>query len=244
MYKKAIGALGGRFMISREVKALCDEHGLGRWEMYFRGRCGVLGEVHPDVVLAAAPFFEPGFVRATWEGGRSLPAEKAAVLFAGACADWGRRNLAFDGAGRLADLLTKATAAASPAAAPLFAGWRALPLPDDGPGRAAHALQVAREHRGGMHAVAVAAAGLDLLMATIVGSDESGAPLDYRSTAEVARFLSWPEPYPVPAEEDLAKRAHAERLTDALVAPAYDVLTDGEAAELGELLREAQAAVN
>ncbi len=39
--KAAIGALGGGFMISREVKALCERHGLGPREMYFRGRCGV-----------------------------------------------------------------------------------------------------------------------------------------------------------------------------------------------------------
>ncbi|WP_066365215.1 SCO6745 family protein [Herbidospora mongoliensis] len=244
MYKKAIGSLGGRFMISREVKALCDEHGFGRWEMYFRGRCGVLGEVDAEVVIAGAPFFEPGFVRAMWEGGRSLPAEKGAFLYANACAAWGRRNLAFDGAGRLADLLTKATSAASPLAAPLFAGWRALPLPDDAPGRAAHALQVAREHRGSMHAIAVAAALIDPLMATLVGHYESGAPRSYTSTAEVARFMSWPEPYPVPADEDMEKRARAEELTDVLVAPAYAVLTDGEARELGELLRDAQASVN
>lgn len=244
MYKKAIGSLGGRFMISREVKALCDEQGLGRWEMYFRGRCGVLGEVDAEVVIAVAAFFEPGFVRARWEGGRSLPAEKAALLYAGACAAWGRRNLAFDGAGRLADLLTKATSNASPLAAPLFAGWRALPMPDDAPARAAHALQVAREHRGGMHAIAVAAGLLDPLMATLVGSAEAGMPRTPSGTAEVARFLSWPEPYPVPAEEDLDKRARAEELTDVLVAPAYTVLTEGETRELGELLKVAQARVN
>ncbi|WP_459798632.1 SCO6745 family protein [Herbidospora sp. RD11066] len=243
MYKKAIGSLGGRFMISREVRALCEETGLGRWEMYFRGRCGVLGEVDAEVVVAVALFFEPGFVRAQWESGRSLPAEKAAFLYAQACANWGRRNLAFDGAGRLADLLTKATSAASPLAAPLFAGWRALPLPEDAPARAAHALQVAREHRGAMHSIAVAAGLIDPLMATLVGSEESGAPRTAASTAEVARFLSWPEPYPVPAEEDVEKRARAEELTDVLVAPAYSVLTGGEAEELGELLREAEASV-
>ena len=104
--KTAIQTLGGGFMISREAKALCDRHGLDGRQMYFRGRCGVLGEVDADVVLSAVVFFPAEHVRESWEGGRKLPAAEAAELYASACHDWGRRKLAgFSGAGRLAELL-------------------------------------------------------------------------------------------------------------------------------------------
>src|SRR3954465_412627 len=104
--KAAIGALGGGFMISREVKYLCERTGLGAREMYFRGRCGVLGEVDPDVIVAATLFFPAEHVRESWEGGRKLPVDEAAELYANACHEWGHRKLAgFDAADRLSELL-------------------------------------------------------------------------------------------------------------------------------------------
>ncbi|MBX6383262.1 MAG: hypothetical protein IRZ07_09885 [Microbispora sp.] len=238
--KAAVGALGGGFMLSREVKALCERHALGPREMYFRGRCGVLGEVDADVVLAAVVFFPAGHVRASWEGGRRLPAEQAAAQYAGACHDWGRRKLAgFGGADRLAELLAAVAEAADPSCAPLFAGWRAMPRPAGGPALAAHLLHVVRELRGARHATAVVAHGLSPLEATLARTDAAEAPIPYERTSDVARFLAWPEPYPVPSAEVMERRAAAEKLTDDLVAPAYAVLGPAELAELCGLLEEA-----
>lgn len=238
--KAAIGALGGGFMISREVKALCERHGLGPREMYFRGRCGVLGEVHADVVVAAAVFFPAEHVRESWEGGRKLPAEEAAALYAGACADWGRRRLAgFADADRLSALLASIADDADVFCAPLFAGWRAMPRPGGGPALAAHLLHVVRELRGGLHAAAVVAHGLGPLEATLVGADNIGTPVPYDRTSDVARFLSWPEPFPEPTPEAAGRRAKAEELTDDLVARAYAALGPAELAELAGLLRQA-----
>jgi hypothetical protein len=240
--KDTIGALGGGFMISREAKALCGQTGLGPRELYFRGRCGVLGEVHTDVVLAACVFFPADHVRESWEGGRSLPAEKAAAMYAGACQDWGRRRLgSFDGAARLAELLERVVANADVLGAPLFAGWRAVPLPDDPPGRAAQLLHVAREFRGGKHAVATLACGIDPLMSSLA-STRLGAPSGRSAGHDLARFLMWPEPYPEPGEADVAARRRAEEMTDALVAPAFGVLSDTESDELIDLLGQARTA--
>ena len=115
---------------------------------------------------------------------------------------------------------------------PLFAGWRAIAdaydesSPDDGPGRLALWLQTAREHRGGAHLVAVLAEGVPPLNALVSG----------RNGPANAQFFGWPEPWPDPAEYADAMQA-AERRTDALVVPAFAVLTDEERAELCDGLR-------
>ncbi|WP_182879341.1 SCO6745 family protein [Microbispora sp. H10949] len=238
--KAAIGRLGGGFMLSREVKALCERHGLGGREMYFRGRCGVLGEVDADVVVAAVVFFHAGHVRESWEGGRKLPAEEAAALYASACHDWGRRRLAgLRDADRLSGLLAVVADRSGPFCAPLFAGWRAMPRPDGGPALTAHLLHVVRELRGALHAVAVVTCGVGPLDATLVGGDGVGAPVSYDSTAGFARFLGWPGPYPEPSPEAAERRARAEELTDDLLARAFSVLGPAELAELTGLLGEA-----
>ncbi|GGK72087.1 hypothetical protein Ppa06_30320 [Planomonospora parontospora subsp. parontospora] len=238
--KAAIGKLGGGFMISREAKAVSERAGLAGRAMYFRGRCGVLGEVDADVVRSAVAFFPAGHVRANWEAGRSLPVDKAVELYAEACHAWGRRRLgSFDGAARLAELLERVAAEAEVAGAPLFAGWRAVPLPDDAPARATQLMHVLRELRGGLHAVAVLAEGLTPLQAMLLESHES--PLGDMPGEAMARFFEWPEPYPVPGPELAGARARAEELTDRLMAPAFAVLDEAESAELTDLLGEARA---
>ncbi|MFI6628222.1 hypothetical protein ACIBI7_05185 [Nonomuraea fuscirosea] len=235
--KTPIGRLGGGFMISREAKALCEEHGLAPRELYFRGRCGVLGECEADVVTSVAVFFPSQHVEPNWNGGRKLAAEHAVELYAQACQAWGRRNLGeYDGCARIAELLQPVVEQASSVGAPLFAGWRAVPLPGDPPARAAQLMHVVRELRGGLHANAVIAAGLHPLDATLA-ADHRGAPLGKSAGEAIARFFEWPEPYATPGPELVARRAAVEEKTDELMAPAFSVLTDGESDELIELLR-------
>lgn len=226
-------------MISREIKALCDQTGLGPREMYFRGRFGVLGEVDADVVTSVAVFFPPQHVKESWDGGRRLPTDEAVEMYAQACQAWGRRNLAaHPGIERIADLLEPVVENASSIGAPLFAGWRAVPLPKgDGPGRAAQLLHVVRELRGGLHAAAVVAAGLDPLEATLA-ADHLGTPLSDVATGEmVARFFTWPEPYATPSQEAVERRQRVEERTDDLMIPAFSTLNEGESDELIGLLR-------
>ncbi|MEV0232406.1 hypothetical protein [Nonomuraea sp. NPDC050786] len=235
--KAPIGRLGGGFMISREAKAVCEEYGLGARELYFRGRCGVLGECDADVVTSVAVFFPTGHVEESWNGGRKLATEQAVELYAEICRDWGRRKLGgYDGCARIAELLQPVVERASSVGAPLFAGWRAVPLPDDPPARAVQLMHVVRELRGGLHANAVIAAGLHPLEATLAAGHD-GTPFGEATGEMVAKFFQWPEPYATPGPDVVARRAAVEETTDDLMAPAFSVLDDSETDELIGLLR-------
>lgn len=227
--------LGGGFMISRYAKAVGVELGLeGGWTSYYAGRCGVLGAVDADVVTAALVFRPADAVREGWETvlAATMPAA-ASASYARACQEWGRAKLdGFAGAGRVAELCGLVGAEAEVAGLPLFAGWRAMPLPPDDEARAAQALHVLREHRGGLHAVAVLASGVTPLQAILAG------PGGERN----ATFFGWTGPF-----EDVstlaAARLAVEENTAQLVAPAYAVLDDAEQAELADLLDKAVAHV-
>ncbi|MFI0479114.1 hypothetical protein [Actinomadura sp. 9N215] len=234
-----IGRLGGAFMRSREAKAYAAETGLTGWAPYFRGRCGVLGDVDADVVASAAGFFPVGTVRKAWEAGADLPAATAAARYAGVAQDFGRRKLAgFEEPARLAELLQRIVDGGSVVAAPLFAGWRAMPLPEDDRARVVQLAHVVRELRGGMHIAAVLASGLGPLEAVLSG--HSAILVDGEPNAE---YFGWPRPYPEVTDEIRRRHDDAERLTDELMAPAFAPLGKAEADELAALLQRAERAV-
>jgi hypothetical protein len=226
-----VGRLGGTWMFDAGVNARGTELGLDTWAWYHCGRGGVLGNPDPSVVVAAFGFFPPQLQTRAWTKGVAVmdPSETAQE-YARACAGWGVVRFAeVDAAGRLADLLTRALDSAEVIGLPLFAGWRAklhafagAPAPE----RLALALQAAREHRGGNHLVAVAAAGIPPLQAVMSG----------RYGGANAEFFGWPEPWPDPL---VAKEAMAEveGVTDALVRPAFATLSDDERTELTTGLR-------
>jgi hypothetical protein len=233
--RRAVVLVGGGFMISPEMKAAGKEGGYRGWALYMGGRAGVLGSASADVVTAALGFFEPGMVRTNWEaalGVRPLP--ETVQRYVEACHLWGRNRFrGMDGLDRLADLLHAVAQRAEPAGLPLFAGWRAFPLPDDAPARATQLLHVLREHRGGSHVMAVRALGLSPLEAVLAG----------KIGASNAQFFGWPEPYPEIDEALRSRRIEAEQLTTEIVAPAYAGLTETEATNLVELLGAAERRV-
>lgn len=222
-----VGRLGGAWMFDAGTAARGTELGLGVWSWYHCGRGGVLGDCDPAVLVAAFGFFPPALQAKAWSKGLAvLPAAEAAREYAAACADWGRRTLPDDPA--LAALLEQAMAAAEVAGLPVFAGWRALlqSSPLTGAGRLALALQVAREHRGANHLVAVVAAGIPPLQAVVSG----------RYGTSNAEFFGWPQPWPDP---EAAREAmlDVETVTDALVRPAYAALSESERDQLVTGLR-------
>ena len=208
------------------------EFGLDFGEWYALGRGGVLGDVDADVVAASFVWFSPALVRTMWDSGRAKRSpQEAATAYLAACHAWGRDRLgALDDNEELAALLEPVVRAASPAAAPLFAGWRAMPLPGDAPARAMQLLHVLRELRGALHAVAVLATGLSPLEALMVDHPE------------FASLYGWPEPYP-DVEEHRAAHAEAVVVTDRLMEPTFAVLDDRQRSRLVSLVEAAHASL-
>jgi hypothetical protein len=228
-----IASLGGGFMISSQAKAMAKELGLRGRQGYVIGRGSVLGDVDADVVTSAFGFWPSDIVREAWEGARAVTDVRTAqAAYTEACRAWGRaRYEEMDEPGRLAELLGWILDGADVGGLALFAGWRAVALPDDDTGRLEQVLHVAREYRGGMHLLAVVASGLTPLQAVLAGPGGTGN----------AGFFGWEEPY-----EDVSgiavARSEAEALTDRLVTPSFDVLGHDERLELLVLLQAASTA--
>ncbi len=154
----------------------------------------------------------------------SCPRRRAWPHFSECCWRWARKRFAsVDGLERTTELLGRVADRADGAALPLFAGWRAAPRPSDLPALTSHLLQVLREHRGGIHGLAVLAGGLTPVEAAAASATEFYQP----------QSVGWTDPLPAVTDELLARRAAAEDLTNRMVAPAFAVL---ESAELRELV--------
>ena len=119
---------------------------------------------------------------------------------------------------------------ARPHGAPTFVGWRDQPLPAPGPARTFQLCQTMRELRFGRHTVAVQASGMGPLEAIL-----SGPAGEWN-----AEFFGWSKPYP-DVSGLAAARDEIENATDRLHAPDFDVLSDGERAELRDLAKAARA---
>jgi len=217
------------FMLDPATRAAGRERGLRSWPAYYVGRGGVLGDVAAEVVEAAFVFLPAASVAKGWAAGTAvLTPEDGAQLFGGLAASWGRDRLAaltVQEVGRLAVLAAAVVDAAPVGCLPLFAGWRAQPRPADAAGCAGLLLHCLRELRGGLHGVAVVAAGLDPVEAIVAGPYGE----------DNAAWFGWTPPYPAVTPELAARWAAAEEVTVARLATAYSVLSRSELAELAAL---------
>lgn len=229
--KPYVRRLGGLFMKSSLAQERATEFGLGGFAYYFGGRGSVLGEVDADVVASIFGFFPTDFVRRHWAKARSAARpEEFLQHYLQTCHTWGRERLSgIESPERLAELLSKVVNAAETPLLPLFAGWRAVPLPDEPLPRVAQLSHVLREHRGGLHLCAVRSGGMTPLQA--IRTREDG---DKR-----ARFLGWSSETDDVTEALRKQRADVEDLTDELATPAYAALDEQELAELTVLLEGA-----
>ncbi len=225
-----VGLLGGWFMASRSTYAYGSELGFEGMAFYYLGRGGALGDARPEVVASAMTFFPAPLVESMWQAGRAVMTPHAALAeFSGCCWRWGRKRFAAaTGLERTTQLLGRVVDAADGACLPLFAGWRAAPRPPDLPALTAHLLHVLREHRGGVHGLAVLASGLTPVQAAAASATEFYRP----------QSVGWADPLPDVTEELMARRRAAEELTDRMVAPALAAL---DSAELTELVERVQA---
>lgn len=215
------GDLGAAYYFHPDTLARGKELGVDGLRFYLLGRGGVLGDVEPDVVVAAFGYFAPGMVAKLWNSGKQTLAPRDAAREHLACnAALGRSKLAdVDGLDAYADAAAAVVAAVDVSGLSLFAGFRSEPVPEDVPARALHHAVLLRELRGSAHLVAVRSTGLHSPVAHAI-----------KRPGDVEMF-GYPEP-PVITDADRALLERAETITDDILVPAFSVLDDAAAAAL------------
>lgn len=231
----ATSTVASHFMLDPATYQRGTTLGFDGIDFYFGGRGGVLGPVDADVICAAFGFFNPDRVRQSWEAAlKVMPPEQAAHEFAACAHDWGRAHLPPDvDAERLAALAGKVVDAANPAGAPIFAGWRRLPRPDDAPALAIHHMNALRELRGSLHVSAVLGVGLRPHEAVLVKQPYMAALFGWNDLPDVDTIA-----------DGTARHAEADARTDRAFGLALGALDDGERAELVELANALHAATS
>jgi helix-turn-helix protein len=233
--RKAVGALGAAFLEDPRTLRRARELGLTGWACYVAGRGGALGDVRSDTVAAALGLIAPEAVRDAWAAAKAVLApSRVAEQMLAECCRWGAERLGdAPRVARLAALAEQVVVGADASAFPLFAAWRAMPVPDDGPGaRAAAALHLLYEHRASALLLGIRASGLTPVQALIAGPEGEASAVAF----------GWQPPYPkrVPL---LRRRAWADAVADHLAGQALRALAGRERAELVTLLRETNAHV-
>lgn len=227
---EAVSGLTAKFMLDPATYVRGAELGFPGMSFYVAGRGGVLGETDASVVTSAFVYFSPDMVAEAWEASAGVMSRRgAAEAFAGVCHQWGREHLpaSFDAAG-LAELAGIVVRAADPAGVPLFAGWQTLDEPTDPQALAVHRMNAVRELRGGVHACAVVASGLQPLEALSV------------RTPFMAQLFGWAAPVDTEGLGEAWERA--ERATDEVMARVFGVLDASQRARFVALCDEVVAA--
>ncbi|MGZ6081784.1 MAG: SCO6745 family protein [Myxococcaceae bacterium] len=221
------------------------------WDGYFAGRAAPLGLVPAEVVHAAFYSFADGEVARhiprVWD--TTTPGAAHAARQRGCVAALRRilGELAEDpGLARAADLLAKASTSAPTEGRVMYAGLRALAMPEEPVARLWHAANMLREHRGDGHVVAlvseqVGGTEAHVLSALAMGIHpaESFGRIHHLPKATLARVMEGLHERGLLdssgrlTNAGQAKKDRIESLTDALATAPYDAL---DTAELGELV--------
>ncbi|GAA4302446.1 hypothetical protein BJY14_000585 [Actinomadura luteofluorescens] len=222
------------------------------WDGYFAGRAAPLGQASAEVVHAVFYNFAGGEVarHIPWVWGKITPQEAIAVRERGSAAALRQMigQLADSpGLARAADLATRAAVSAPTEGRALYAGLRALDVPEEPVARLWHAATLLREHRGDGHNAALLAHGIGgteahVLMALSLGmrAEEFGR-IHHLPKAQLAAVVDGLRGRGLVTADgaftDVGREAkeRIETLTDELAAPPYDVLS---ADELDELVAE------
>ena len=231
------------------------------WDGYFAGRAAPLGLAPAGVVHAVFYNFADGEVarHIPWVWGKTTPEEAIAVRERGSAAALRQRigELADSpGLVRVADLATQAAVSAPTEGRALYAGLRALNVPEEPVARLWHAATLLREHRGDGHNAALLAHGVGgteahVLLALSLGmrAEEFGR-IHHLPKAQLAAVIDGLRGRGLVdsaggftgAGREIKERI--EVLTDELAAPAYDVLSVDELDELVTELELIAAAVS
>ena len=225
----SLNMLGVKYMLAPETGAIGKAAGYPRgFAFYMAGRGGVLGDVDPDVVYAAFMFFDKELVTSAWNQGIAVEGPGPASRRYAAAADaWAAANMASSiELPRFIDLARKVVDGVDSAGLTLFAGLRALGLPAADIERAYRLVTYLRELRGCVHMLAVRAQGLTGLQAMLASSHGE----------RMAGLHGYQPPYP-DCSHLVAKREHAEMITDQLMGDIYEAtLTGAERVEFHALV--------
>ncbi|MEV3985587.1 hypothetical protein [Nonomuraea sp. NPDC049758] len=231
------------------------------WDGYFAGRAAPLGLAPAEVVHAVFYNFADGEVarHIPWVWGKITPQEAITVREQGSAA--ALRQMIGELAGspglaRAADLATRAALSAPVEGRPLYAGLRALDVPEEPVARLWHAATLLREHRGDGHNAALVAHGIGGTEAHVLVAVSLGM-----RAKEFGRIHHLPKARLTAVVDGLRHRGlvdaaggftdagretkqRIEALTDELAAPAYDVLSADELDELAAELEPIAAAAS
>ncbi|HEX5088971.1 MAG TPA: MarR family winged helix-turn-helix transcriptional regulator [Nocardioides sp.] len=230
------------------------------WDGYFAGRAAPLGQAPAEVVDAVFYNFAPGEVARHIPYVWSLMTPEKAL----AVREQGSARAVRHGLGELADsllveraaeLALRAGTSAPTEGRVLYAGLRAVPVPEEPVARLWHATTLLREHRGDGHNVALAAHGIGrteahvLLALSLDMPAEEFGRVSHLPRAQLAAVVDGlRERGLVTAEGGFTdagreRKRSIEALTDELAAPAYDALSPAELDELVAALEPLSAAV-
>ena len=240
---------------SEEPNKAIAELGFGNyWDGYFAGRSAPLGRVPAEVVDAAFYNFADGEVARhiprVWD---TTTPEAAHAARERGCAAALRRILgdlvetpAFACA---AELLAKASTSAPTEGRVMYAGLRALPMPEEPVARLWHAANMLREHRGDGHVVALVSERIGgteshVLSALDMGiyPAESFGRIHHLPKARLAEVMDGLRDRGLLdasgrlTEAGRATKDRIESLTDALAEAPYEVLDQFELDRLIALL--------
>ena len=227
---------------------------------YFAGRAAPLGTAPAEVVHAVFYNFADGEVarHIPWVWGRTTPQEAISVRERSSTAALRTRMGELAESAelvRVADLAVRAAGSAPTEGRPLYAGLRALEVPEDPVARLWHAATLLREHRGDGHNCALAVLGIGGTEAHVLVALSFGL-----EPAEFSRTQHLPQAQLAAVVDGLRRRGlvgaagsltddgramrdRIEARTDELAAPAYDVLTARQLDELVAGLEPVAAAV-
>jgi len=218
-----INVVGSAYYFTPETMALGKELGLGGMEFYVQGRGGQMGNTDSAAVAAAFGYFSPALIKSVWDAAcAKCDPLKAGTAHMQAAANLGRAKFtSLPGLDAFVAAMDKVNTAANPEGLGLYAAIRTEPLASDAAGRAMQLLAVLRELRGSAHLVALRAAGID------------GKKAHASKRPDMWKQFGYPEDeMPVIDDAFLAQMAEAEKITDAIVEPAYAVLNDAERSAL------------
>ncbi|MFI6318317.1 hypothetical protein ACIBG8_12395 [Nonomuraea sp. NPDC050556] len=219
------------------------------WDGYFAGRAAPLGLAPAEVVHAVFYNFADGEVarHIPWVWGKITPQEAIAVRERASAAALRQAigELADSPTlARIADLATRAATSAPTEGRALYAGLRALDVPEEPVAKLWHAATLLREHRGDGHNTALVTHNIGgtqahVLLALSLGmrADEFGR-IHHLPKAQLAAVIDGLRGRGLVNDNgkltDTGRqiRERIEDLTDELAAPPYDVLNTDELDEL------------